>query len=179
MDTAEVELFLSSLDYKDDVLAISYLEGGIVSDRSVFHFVDAPEPWPIFFAVLQYDRESVIRDMVRRGTDMNQFFPTGDADNAGHMITPTACAIGCGSLSMLKVCHDKGARFHDVYRFSPGEDGQSLNAMQCAIMSMEPACLTFLLDSVYSERPTVLSRRTMELLAPLAQTGGENGALSV
>lgn len=173
MDAEHVNQFEGALIRGDDSLALSMLQHGRVTVASLWRCEadgDLTGVFPVLFAAIQHEREGVVRALVHRGADLDDFHLHACGEYA---VTAVGFAITNDSVSMLRVCHRLGAKFSKVFRgpapmLLPGSD----SGLMMAVASVKPACLAYLLDEVDPVRPVVLSRQTKTTLALMAARGG-------
>lgn len=181
MDTKYVRLFIAALEQGNDAVALSLLEKGHVTVHSL-----ASLGKPAFFAApcamlvpaIYFEREKVVRDLLRRGANLDKFIDIG----AGS-VNAVGLAVLFNRVSMLSLFHGLGAGMSDVFKPIPMNSLSSMfshfesipeSVLDASIIMRMPACLVYALDSINIERPIELNPRALCALCMGARSGIES-----
>lgn len=145
MSMTDIDTFLKALQEKDDASAISLLSSGRFPAKSVSThvcFVDLScDAIPILFMALNYSREAVVRALVERGADLDEFF----AMSSGELYTAVGFAVFLECTDMIILAHSLGASMASVMKLETEQAASSALAM--AIIETKNKSLCALLDA--------------------------------
>lgn len=168
--------FFEALQNGDDSSALSMLRSGRVTIRSRVSYEGGVvlEPAPVIFPAVEFGRELVVRALIGLGADIDTFHTLCDVE-IGLAVTPAGAAILAGCASNLALCHRLGACFSFVSRIPTIDKRPHLpeSALGLALrFHRDPACLEYLLDSVYPARPVEVNFFESYSLSAAALDGG-------
>lgn len=162
-----LEFWEAVSDGKDDVAVRMVKDRIITKNSAVAADYDHGPIWPAMFLAIFYERELLIRVMVRHGFDINSYSSAG----IGHQTSALGFAIIQQKVTLIKLCIELGSDPNAVYKQTQAGSTATFSGICCALIYTDSTSLMYLLDFVYPNRPVFLSQLGNLCLVTSAEGG--------
>lgn len=167
-DQAQLQEFWVALSAGNDDVAVRMVKDRIITKNSAVEadYDDGPI-WPAMYLAIFYERELLIRTMVRHGFDINSYSSAG----GGHETSALGFAIIQEKVGLIRLCIELGSDPNAVYKQTQADSTATFSGICCALIYTDSTSLMYLLDFVYPNRPVFLSQLGTLCLVTAAEGG--------